>query len=149
MMKKEVILRQFNNKSAFSLIELIVAVLILAIVVAVVYTAFTIIVQLGAFPAYKIEAHKETAGWLNRIIGELEYDDANFADSDGIYIDLNDAASILPENAAIWPMSARPDVTMNSAQYKVEDVDLGASDPANPNTMLKRVDVKINWDVDY
>ncbi|MFH1645300.1 MAG: prepilin-type N-terminal cleavage/methylation domain-containing protein [Candidatus Omnitrophota bacterium] len=133
-----------QNGSAFSLIELIIAVLVLSIVVAVVYSAFTIIVQLGAFPTYKIEAHKEAAGWLNRVVGEIEYNNANFVDSAGAYVDLNDASSVLAEDSSVWPMSGRADVTMNSAQYEIEEnVDLGSGEP------FKRVKVKIDWDVDY
>ena len=123
----------------FSLIEIIVSMMILAISSGAVFTTFLSTARLRTFSENELEANYNAASWLEQVrtgnaVGTRYHGIPNHTD-----MSLDDADSILTENYNNWPMANKPTVQMTDASYTVSDVNLGSG-------VFKRIVVKVEWE---
>ena len=132
-------INQSNQHKGFSLVEIMVAMIVLVIAVAFATTVFISGARLRAYSVNEREAYHNAASWLERVRAEKRYGELN----DGENRDIDaaaPAASILSEDYNNWPMAIKPKVNMQNAEYTIEDVDLGSGE------IFKRITAEVQWD---
>lgn len=129
-----------GHSNGFSLIEIIVSMMILAIAASAVFTTFLSTARLRTFSENELEANYNAASWLEQVRTGATADTRYHGIPNHTDMSLNDAGSILTEDYNIWPMANKPKVQMTDASYTVSDVDLGSG------ALFKRIAVKVEWD---
>ncbi|MFC1807982.1 type II secretion system protein J [Candidatus Omnitrophota bacterium] len=146
-----------ERRKGFTLIEILISSLMLAIVVASAYGIFIATVRMTSFSRNELEAYRNASAWLDRVRAELSQDEVTLGQNN---IDLNDAANSIAQedHAANWPLATDSiNVDNLQATYRTdftaatggvpEDLDLGAGtlqDGTTPFT-FRRVDATISW----
>jgi len=128
-----------DNRKGLTLVEILVAMVIMAVVVSSAYVAFLSIAKLTEYSRSELEAYMNASAWIERLKAEIYYE-ALYGPAN-TWVDLyHDNSSVQDEYSANWPMAENPNITDLEASYKVEeDVTLGSGQT------YKRVTVKVQW----
>jgi prepilin-type N-terminal cleavage/methylation domain-containing protein len=124
----------------FSLVEIIVSMMILAIAAGAVFATFLSTARLRVFSENELEAHYNALSWLEQVRTGATVDTQYNQLPNHVDMLLDDTDSILTEDYDNWPMANKPKVQMTDARYTVSDVDLGSG------VLFKRIAVTARWE---
>ncbi|MDD5503907.1 MAG: prepilin-type N-terminal cleavage/methylation domain-containing protein [Candidatus Omnitrophica bacterium] len=129
-----------NHKNrAFTLVEIMVSVLVMAIVIGSAFAVYMSIAHLRMFTKNELEAYYNAQSWLDKVRtgygGIGRYHDMVDAEAK----DLNAADSVCQEDYNAWAMALRPKVQMTNTGYTISDTDLGSG------VEFKAITVEVKW----
>lgn len=122
---------------AYTLIEIMISSLVLALVSAGVYAAMVAQLRLTGFSINELEANRNAAAWLERVKATKQYSElADLAPVSGL---LNDA--FLYEDYSAWPLADQVDNLQ--AKYTIEEKDLS---PGATFAKPTKITVEVTWE---
>ncbi|MFA5069306.1 MAG: prepilin-type N-terminal cleavage/methylation domain-containing protein [Candidatus Omnitrophota bacterium] len=128
-----------GNNRAFTLVEIMVSVMVLAIAIGSAFAVYMSIAKLRIFTKNELEAYYNAQSWLDRVrtgYGSIRrYHDMVDAEAK----DLNAVDSVCREDYNAWAMAFRPKVQMTNTGYTINDTDLGSG------IDFKAITVEVKW----
>lgn len=122
----------------FSLVEILTATTVLAIVMGAAYSTFLSVVRLTSAGRNELEACMEASRWLEQVRAAYKYEDLTTKSDTDLY----DPNSILREDYKNnWPFVTKPNVQNLDAKYSVvENLDFGS------HLHFKKVTIRVGWE---